>query len=493
MAVWSGVLEAARVDISGDVIAFQTSKRLGQPAGTWSLTLLPRTAGGSSLGDVRRAADLYSQLRPNQLVSIGYDEPGGIMLGLIDRIDRELTAVGDSATLSLVIRGRDLGKALVADNIVRATVTTVDAIEFKARVEAVLGKDHPLTIDVLGVWGPTNPEGVPTFIGASVQDVIDFTLRRAGSMQIPVLAKATGGSGIPADYISTDFSVTTWNDGRIWSDGPVTQEGNLWSFLGSVLDADFYEIWLDSIPNGSSLPNAQLIVRPRPFDEPDLDFAVVSDSTGLEWQDLKTMVNEEPYHDIPLDRVIRASLGVSDADAYAYYLVTAQHELIGNPDGLKEGLIYPLVDLYAARTFGTRAYRAALSLVAGDLTVKAAGDVDYDGDVHDAIHDARNRLLNWYRLNPYFETGSITVVGADVFRVGDPVHLPWATPQFGSEAGMTYYCTGVTQAWEFGKPYTTTLELTRGHNAAMVREVKALIRAEGAFVSPPNLEMLAET
>ncbi len=492
--VWTGSTLPTKVDLSGEVVQLQAAKSLGSPAGTFSLTLRPDVRDGSSgVGDLRRRPVRYRDLRPNQLISIGMDEDGGIMLGLIDQVRRSMQT-GSQASLSLVISGRDLGKALAVDNVVRGVVNTTEAVAYKAKIDAAWGSGHPLTQDIVAVWGPeSDVDGTPTFYNATVQDVIDFILANAPSMTVPILAAATGGEGTAGDYVSTDFSVTSWNDGRIWSEAPTTYQGSIWGYVQSILDIHFYEVWLDTVPNESALPNVTLVVRPKPFDEPDLAFAPVSDSTGLGWNDLTTMLTDEEHHEIGWHEVVAYDLGVSDAEAVAYYLVTAQNELIGNPDGLSEGLIYPLVDLYVGKLFGLRSYEAPLTLLAGDLTAKAAGELDYDGEVADDCHNFRNRLFNWHRLAPWFEAGTVQVLGRDRFRVGDPVFLPWYLPQLGDEAGVRFYCTAVSWSWSVGGTYLSTLTLTRGHNAAMVTAVKTAIALDGALQFPPNPDNFADT
>jgi len=510
VVVWTGDALVSRLDISKEVVSLQVQKTITQPAGSWSITLLPRDEQHSSRSSISRKEWLYRTLDSNRVVSIGFEAKGGIMAGLISRVARTTTRIGDQVAKTLTISGQDFGKLLVQDNIIKGSLTVPDMRDFIEKVKAALGADHPLTIPLKGVWGPEvpayhdKPDTVNTFQGVSVPDVIDWALRNITSLRVPLFKDAYGGDGRASDFISTGNSVTVWNDSRVWSDAPYSYNGNAYGFLRSILDSDFYEIWVDSIPSGNDLPLIQLVVRPKPFDEEKLEFATTTEDLGISWTSLRPMINKaQQHHEIAEDEVIQENLGYGDSNALSYFLVSSDHTLIGNSNGLKEGLFYPLVDTWNAKRSGNRPYRATLSLLSADVRRKAAGDLDYDGEVGADVVEFRNRLFNWYRLNPFFEEGTIQVVGRDDFRVGDPVFLPWATPprssrydfhgplggSYADEApskGMRYYCVGVTWSWSFGKAYTCTLQLERGHNDALVNAVVAKILSDAPAESPEH-------
>ncbi len=530
VVIWIGNKLSGREDISKDVVQLSATKNLEAPAGQWSLTLMPRQSRkNSDVADLRRLAYLYRSIQLNNVVSIGFDEPGGIMIGLVDSIRRTTSYKGGQARQGLQITGSDLGKGLHVDNIIKASLAVQDLDKYLHDVAVALGPDHPILVDLPGTWGPDSiptvevefegkigkikPETVvPTFIGQSVQTVVDWILEHSAGMRIPLLAEATGGSGFPNEYIGTDFSITTWNDARIWSDTLHMYQGSTWNFIRGILDRDFYEVVIQTSPNGSALANVELVVRPKPFDQPGLpenggqEWAPVEEDPGITWDSLRTFVTNEEYHLIEEHQIHNESLGVTDANTSSYYVVTAQHELIGNPDGLKEGLFYPMVDTYIAKHFGIRSYEARLALVGADvptkLTIEGPGKTisdamakeavkgknyeDYDGEVGEQIIEFRNRLFNWNRLAPFYESGEITVHGADKFRPGDPVYHRTALPKLGDQMGLRFYCTAVQWSWSYGQHYTTTLQLTRGHNAGVIKAVKALIDADAPRTNPKH-------
>lgn len=497
VVLWPDGKKGSRIDISNQVTGFSFSKSLTEPAGQWSLSTLPMQ-GGRSPGHIGRALDLERLVRPNAVVSIGMDEPGGICLGLVDQCRRTRSLAGPSSNVGYSLTGTDFGKILAQDHIVHASLTVEDSVQFLTDVAAVTGPNHALIQALPGVWGPGSRDAVPTFLGASVQDVIDWLLEAGASVQVPLLA-ALGGSGKPSEFIRTDGSVATWNDGRVWSEAPHSFNGTLWSFIRQILDEDFYELFLDSQPNRAStnlypeIPQLFLTVRPKPFDETDCKFLPVKESTGLTWEKLRTRINRRKDHVIPEHEVYSEELGISDADVFSYYQVNSQHELIGNPDGLAEGLFYPAVDLHALTRAGLRAYEGRLSLVAADLVSKQAGELDYDSEIADEVVEFRNRLFNWYRMAEYYESGAVTVAGRDEYRIGDPVMLPWRIPMRGDPPlkgpppGTRYYCVGTKHEWNRGQPYSCTMRLTRGHNASTIERAKREIAEVGALFGNPNM------
>jgi len=521
------------IDLSDDVIAIEASRDLNQPMGNARLTLLPRTSldKAQTAADLDRVVLLYQRLDHMSVVSIGLDEAGGIGLYLVRSRRRRKQRSGPMAGSSLVIDLVDFGYVLSADRIVFASLTVQTGQKFVEQIKVTLGEDSPLIASLPGIWGPvlervtveeTAPtgnadgalaggqitswsadDGVRTFISQPVDVVLGWILSNATSMRVPLLAKADGSGGAAGDFISTSTSIVTWNDARVWSDAPKTFQGTLWDFLWTVLDRDFYEMRLDYKPQPTSaIPRMHLVVRPKPLDEPGMEFLPVEEDPGLTWDALTTFIDGHENHDIEEHEVLEEDLGVSATDAFGYYCVTGAHDLLGNDQAAKEGIAYPVVDAWIVKKFGLQAYNTRLSLLASDFNekidaFKQTGEVDpntdaWDGEVFFEVAEFRNRLVNWYRLGPWMETGSITVVGRDRFRPGDPVRLPWQTAPVGDEVGMRYYATAVTWSWQFGAPYTCRLQLSRGHNQSMIDALKSEIDAASPESVPSSLIVASE-
>ena len=495
-------LDAGRVrhdmlDLSRDVVSLHASRSEGAAMGSASLELLPRTGAVQTTADLARVALLYQRLDLMTVVSIGIDEDGGIGLYLVRAVNKRKRHTGPMAGSGLTVQLADFGYTLGSDHVVFASLSTQTTDKFRQQISATLGAESPLNLQFPGLFGPKpnvfSPEGsafpedesVTTFLAASVKDAVDYILDKTPSMRVPLLSHADGTGGKPGDFIDTSSSITSWNDARVWSDNPTSFHGTVWDFLWTVLDRDFYEIRLDYRPSSTSpIPTMELIVRPKPFDEPALEFLPVNEDTGITWDALRTFIDGVEHHEIHEHEVLEENLGVSGADAFAVYMVTSANDLIGNDKAAAEGIAYPVVDTFHARKFGIQQYNARLALLASDIVKKAEETLDYDDDVLGAMGEFRNRLVNWYRLAPWFETGTITVVGRDRYRVGDPVRLPHQPAPKGDELGMRYYTTSVSWSWSYGSAYVCQLTLSRGHNATMVDALRDMI--DNATASTPT-------
>ena len=480
------------VDLSPYAISLSASSAVNQAAGSWSVTLAPYQVEGSTLANIQRIEERYRSIRPNQVVSLGVDEDGGIMLGLVGKVDRSVSHGGAQASVSLTISGACTGKVLQQDHIIRASLTVGEMPDFVKKVSQELGANNPVIADLPAIWAPISEGGVPTFLGATVAEAVSWLVDTAPSMRVPLLRTAIGGTGEPREWLNPDQEITTWNTGRIWSENPSSYQGDLWGFVTSLIDQDFYDAWVETVPTGDILPQVRIVVRPKPYDDPDFEWLPVAEQPGLTWPELVTRIDRKPNHEIELFEVLRESFSYGDSgEVWSYYTVTSQFDIIANAETEARGLFYPCLDLWAAKTFGIRAYETHLSLVGADLARKTIADAEYTETCGAEIKEFRNRLVNWYRLNSFYESGSVTVAGRDRYRPGDPVLLPWRVAPRGAELGLRYYCTAVSWSWSFGAPYTCTLQLIRGQNPTMLREIFAEIRA-GASDPVGNPDRLAE-
>lgn len=490
--VWPPERGGAVLDLSGDVVAFNCQKQMAAPAGQFSVTLVPRTElDPHAPANLNEREVAWFNIEPNSVVSIGMDRPGGIMVGLVSSVTRSTLRAGGTVHKAVTITGEDFGKLLVQDNVEHSFVTVAKISDFTRKIEAALGPRHPLVTPMRGLFGPSKGEDGDsywTFLDSTVSEVVDWILDEVVSFRVPAFIGAAGGTGHPREFFGVDVT-PGWADQKIWSEAPNEFTGSVFNFIRSVLDADLYEFWVDTIPttNGDALAVPTIIVRPKPFDEPVLDFAPVTTDPGLSWASLRTRLTRQPAHEIHEDEILEEQVTRSDRDAVSFYLVRSNHVLLGNPEGEREGLSFPAVDTWAARKFGLRSYRADLSLVGPDLARKSQGDAPYTTDVAAEVVEQRSRLLNWFRLNSEFESGTIRVWGRDHYRVGDKVHLDHAKGYRGTERGLDYYTVGVAWDWKFGGHYTTTLTLDRGHNDEIIADAKRRIAEDAPSSNPSHL------
>lgn len=479
---------ADRLDIGEIVVGFRAGRGVTGGDAEFTIDLLPRTSLDSTVADYRTVPFLYKAIRPMNVISLGVDEEGGIVLGFVKSIRRTTTYRGKQAGLGLRLICRDVAYAMTQDEVVHAYVAAtkgdVQAADFVDRIVAVFGEDHPLTLWFIQAASAEDRDR-PPFIADSVESTLTWILTHAPSMQIPLFRTIFGGEGSLGDFMDTGLSVTTWNDARVFSNTLGEYTGNFWQYMSRVIDPDFYEMWVDYRPADTALPEILLIIRPKPFDEPILERTPLAEDPGITWISLRTMLDDLQYHEIEREEVFHEDIGRSDDSVAAFYLVTSTTQLIGSQLGERQGLSFPLFDTWAAKNFGMRSYRAGLALLAGDVDAKIAGTIDLE-QVRSDVHIFRDRLFNWHWAQSWFEEGSISVAGRDRYRPGDPVLLPWVTPAVGDEIGMRYYCPHVTWAWKFGEPYICQLRLVRGHNDGVIRAALEEIEADAPAGNPEH-------
>ena len=478
--IWPSADSGRVLDIaSSDVLGFSASADIGGPAGQFSIRLAPRRGSKIAGGRANMPALLARQIPHQSVVSLGHDVDGGIMLGLVTGVTEATSLEGGTVSDSVTISGQSLGAGLLQDSIVNARMIGDNAIAFRDNAVAILGKDSPILAFFPEAVGPVradDPEQTPVFAGSSIKDVVDWILTRAPSMRIPLLAAITGRSGSIGEYLRTDKSVTSWNDARVWTNALQTYQGNIWGFLQGAIDADFYEMFIDTMPErDQQLPRADLILRPKPFDDDDLVVLPVEQETGLRWRDLRTRWKGREHHVLDDATLFARSLSWDDAEAFAYYTVTSRTDIIASSEVMRQGLAFPVLDLHHVQRWGLRTYAANLNLLGGDLTKRTEQDAAYDNALQSDLIDFRNRLVNWYRWAPWFLKGAVTVPGRDEYRPGEPYYLPWALPPLGGSPGVRAYGHSVSWSWQLGGHYTSTIGLVRGYNAGSIDAARRLV------------------
>lgn len=487
LVLWPDGKQAGRIELGPWCCAHSGNKQLAAPEGSFNVDIAPYIGKGS--GHAYQQPTILRSLRPGALISLGHDEYAGLTFGVVTDVaagDR----FGPGNQRSLKLSCADMGRILSHDNLVSAQAPYTQS-GWVRDIETVFGKDHPLIYQMAGVL--TGVGVKPPLQGDTVQKTIDYILKQTPTTRIPLL-QAIGGSGNPGDYV--EQRITTWEDARIWADVLMSYAGTTWGLLKRTLDEDIYELWIDTYPkripgttnSATTPPVIALTARPKPFDEPGLDFLPTVSELGTTWAALKTQVDGLPDHVLSRSECMNIDLSSSDADVFTYLLMRAECDASG-----AAGL--PVIDAWMAQRHGIRPYNGNMSLLAGDMAARFAELTAKE--IFAEVTDPRNRLLNWYRLNAYFLSGRITVTGRDTYRVGDPLSLPWLDrwrrrwmPDAKGPPGLRFYVVGKSWSWALGSPYTVTLQVTRGHNASMIAEAKkdmgvelAILKAKSAMIT----------
>jgi hypothetical protein len=491
VVLFPGSREDDRIDLSDQVLAFRCSSTCTSPDGSFEVRIVARQGDLAWIGRIEGAPDLLTVARMNAVVVIGYDEPGGITMGLITSISESATFFGPGVAREYMIRGSTMGKLITNDTMVDALLTSQNATTFRNQINAVLGPQNGLDAFFERISGPSGYG----FLNATVQDVVEWAIDNIPTMRIPLMGSVYGDPR-PGVWVRTIGTVTSWNDSRVFSSSLTMYNGNFYGFIAAAVDLDFYEIFMDTRPARDGLgvdgiPDVELIVRPKPFDHPPAEVLPVTEETGLRWQDLRTRYEDRDNHVIELDDVLSFELGATSDDAYTWYMVTNDAEVIGNSAAVAAGLAFPAVDLYLVQTLGVRPYNVRLNLIGGDIKRLNDADRSYVDEVVGQTIEFRNRLVNWCRYNPWMARGTVTVRGRDEYRPGEPVYLPWYEPTIGGEIGARFYCTAVSWSWSIGGRYECSLTVERGQNDTMLRAVRDLIARSAAQFPGVPISMFA--
>lgn len=485
-----------QLDLSPFVQQLSVSKNVEQPAGQWSMTLMAQDGVGKRASSFASMPDLATIIQPNNVVSLGVEEDGGIAMGFVSSVQVSRQRIGGQVKRTLQMSGGTSGKALVQDSLVLGTAFGAQQAQFINDIEVALGVDHPLTRALLRLTTPRNAFGEQTFRGQGPRAIAEWALRQVSSMRIPLFRDAYGSAN-PGDVFST-AGITSWNDSRVWSDVPQSLQGSVFSFLRQMLDTEFYEVRCDEVPvPGRVLPQPVLIIRPRPWDDRLLERAPYIEDTGATWDNARTLVGPRVAPTVPQSAwviddmdVYSEAIGWGDKVAPSYYLVSSRHTLAGGSNSNRQGLNFPLVDLFAVQRFGLRPMGADLNLLLADPTSKRARDRSDFDEFRSEVIVFRNRLFNWHWMAPWMNTGTITVRGRDRYRPGDPVELPYWQGQAGGQPGMRFYAVSTTHSWTSGGNYTVQIGLDRGYNGDLVRAAKGEIEVERQRLNRDNATRL---
>lgn len=477
--------EGISSDLSSFATNFQVQKNINQLAGSFQITLVPKSNKGNIVADSKSISFAYKNIMPMDLISIGVEEEGGMMLGIVDNVYKTKTIYGKQVSRSIQVRGRDFGKMLVEDNTFFAPSVDdgyVGALEGSLIDNNIIGDDenaldHPLINMYSENRAPEriNKDGKflgNTFFGAEIDESIEYVLKNLTSLRINTYYD--GRENVPAhELLKTD--IICRNGDELATDSHNRYNGSIGNLLYNLIDREFYELFIETY-NGQAV----LVVRPKPFDRVD-DEITQSNGTLRKltkddkfiWEYTNNILNggEKERHEIPENDIINLGLGVSDYEAFSVYVHNARNSLIGaNYD--ESGFFFPMTDVFSLGRYGLKKKESVTNLI----PITRTDDKKEIKDkivISNRIKGFRDRLYNWYRYNPVFESGNITVRGHDYYKLGDKVYLKDEIAQTG-DRGILAYCVGYTHRWGFGQPYLTQMNLIRGENEALFNKFKNL-------------------
>ncbi len=170
------------------------------------------------------------------------------------------------------------------------------------------------------------------------------------------------------------------------------------------------------------------------------------------WYDLPTFV-------VQRQELVGEDVGRSGMERFnAFYLATRlrQEDMAQSALNLSE----PTIDRQSIKRHGLRRMdvQTDTTPVLPPIPGLGVGDISLLGEFQ------RNLLVNWYCMNPYFLSGTLTLGrGRPDIRIGCKVHIPGkGTGPLAVVPEQVYYVEQVNHSWMATKKMTTTLGVTRG-------------------------------
>ena len=234
----------------GPLVRVETNKRMGQPTGTWSVTLKPKVESG------RYAGEYWGNLlEEGDWVTIDSLKNGlerNMMIGKVDTINATITTGGSGEpVVSIAISGRCIA-APVADTPIY--FNPYDALH-----------DNASGLDLQAITGVVGLLDAGALITRTIKGLMGKDGLFGGHTMVP--DSLSGGLDLYwIDILDPETAVSFTLRGKAVPQ-MIASEGapSVWSFLEAWRNPVFNEMWIDSPSTVSDYRKAYLFVRERPF------------------------------------------------------------------------------------------------------------------------------------------------------------------------------------------------------------------------------------
>jgi hypothetical protein len=468
-------------DTSHALQGLGTSKSMGAPSGSWYATFKP-TRNKDAMG-------ILEGINDDDWVDIVFRRHGKryhVMRGIVDDI-RESTRVGGSgATVrSITLSGRDFGAVWEKTNI---------------WFSPLLDQQFVPGVNLQVFGGQQNIYGSPVDVANGFLIKMFQVLNGVGyaPWRLPSTIPKVGGQNF-ADVIASRFEVPPGATPYVYSNNPeriatnpnyLVTEGNLWNLAQEWSDPAFCELFADTLPPWSAGRQSEdevatdqsemkLVLRDRPF--PTKDSVVAFSGRAGPWFSL-------PTHVIPTQMIGMSDLGRGGAERFNSFHFSPQlvQEILGgsvndlmvpmwdkNSIGIHGIRRYDIMSHYATDLMGVASAQAIAAATGGNPTVL---------NMYALSEYQRRRLKDWYCLNPFFLSGSISLMrGFPWIHIGEKVRVI----DIGSpDTDRYFYVEKVDHNWVFGATTKTTLGVTRGWKGTEDDLLKAIDDVGSGYTIP---------
>ena len=444
--------------LSGGLIGVTTRKGIGEAAGSFQFQVkAPDDPRVSFL-------DFWTE---NDVVDIVFTKHGRrfhVMRGFIDDIRREETVVNDATDVVYTFSGRDHGKvwqstpiffnrfigenvgggatlrAFAANNTIYGNVgQTVEAILYSF-LRALNDRGS-------ATW--QFPLSVPGIEGRFFSEAVAY--RNDDDDQPPRVA-------LNAHMVEVSGKTDLWGHAQKWSD-PQFMElfTDLWEVSSNARDLAGEIVPIAPTPEKEldvDQTTMAVILRPRPFPH----------NAGQDLRDSAWFTELETYEVTPWELLTR-SVGRGGAERKNAFFVRAK--AIQENAGTNIDLAAPLWDVQDIRRFGLRRLDVQSNYLATD------------DDLIGMTQGQRQRIRDWYALNPYFYNGQITFAyGRPDIRIGTKLRVLGSQSD---EEDETYYIETVQNAWNYRQGLRTGVGVTRGWRGTDQSFMRAITDMQGRY------------
>lgn len=493
--------------VEKQVIAFTTSRHLGNAAGQFSIELTAETIAPSLLGFIGSITgvpgQMFSSLTWYDILStMDYvelwawspplmpDRP--LMRGFIDTVNFVASIGGDHPQVRIMVRGRDFGKLALITKMYyvnKSYASTVEILnQWRQGIEKIFGWDNGTYPQVVK---PPFKDGETSTLIFSPSILVGTIWETFVKPQMDgVRFSFPDGGDIPECRFAP--WVDSWEQNLSTIDPKAVQHNvqpwaDIWSILVNYQHAPWREMWVGEEPDGS-----RLFYRPAPWYDKAGGWA---QENPLTWTyPANAPFSVQPVDEkvrsilVSIDDVIHLEIGRSEdrmknffftyADqfgAFAQYAKDQGKPLEGHGDEAgkfdKNPYLVGVANQQPStilesdyRRYGFRLYEARtkyFSPAYGPLENKVMADL---GFLRQQGVVGNLRLAHAFDHEDILEYGGVVLKGGD-YRIGDYLRLP--DLRFPKLPPSLYYAEGVSHTFQYGtQPFdgrwTTTIQLARG-------------------------------
>ena len=466
------------------IISISTQKSIDTFVGTGEIRIIPNL-GSQQTGISNQIDEWYSNIDLMDVLNLTIEpvtekQPHWLFKGCVDQCFRSKTQMNNSTNRGVVIRFSDLlSKLLAKDELaflaplifsesgnktVAMDLNEPRLIKTENTPDGLFTRDRLAFLSGYCGKGYNNETKQNIFVGGTIDEAVKYILKNMQGTQIKIIR-----NGVETDVtneIMGSVSISTDPLDAIWKIDLTDFQGTIYEMLMNVIDQQFYELWIETIQDKSTL-----FLRRKPFLKEDWD--------------------QVQYHTIEDDEIMDERLGISDYETKSVFRCFNDLEIFGSQSSFagRYGYNFPLLNANAVRKFGLRQMNGHSTVVnTRDMIERNINPDDATDDcntidfLQSTITRKRNMLYRWYGY-PYFETGQLRIRGNQNIRIGHRVFLPDKRTRSG-KLGMMLYVAGVNQNYSIFQPFQTSLNVVRGQaeDGSDVQEYFDMVVGEGSLI-----------